>query len=681
MSGRVVRRRNVKTRNRNGCVTCRARRLKCDETKPECNNCIRLFMPCSGYANQIIFKDQNKLFSHDPPRRTRSSQVIDESSDRRGSLHDAPQAGEAQSPAPGYYSSYATPAPELENDTIATPSRICDAGQANDSSDATAALSSSETPAAWDSGFIPDTDVDASAPAGDLRGGLPYIVSPVATSNQSHQTSFPFFGPLSVSSPQLAPKTQVPTLRSSQFFNGLSTAPIIPQGLLESMKFPEDMLYYHHLRDTSPYGVLTLLYLNDIMDAGFLSASFYHAALALSALKVSKSNMGQQLRSQAAIHALEHFVIALGDVGNIPIEDMNPDMPTPGNEHGPGRREKIVSWLSTVLLLAHFELRRAQMRLWCVHGRAAVEFLSNHLNLVRETTIGESLVSAFSRIAALLEIYEGTHSIQEQVVSSEASRSLVQYLAGSTLPYDRLLYIMPRVNDLEEKWRSNLRPGAEWDQRVDELRLELEQWRASLLPEDIPDFDGEGPEADINMKPLTLLSAPEPVRPATSFTHYLVSTLRLDLMYSPESGPRLSPSERSAILRKICRLAAGLPYDLSVIVNNYGYGMLPAMLNAYHMSDAVIANWIKGWVASRPDTREGIWDIERVQRLIAYLDKEYNSEGSRSGWTVIKTRMVDAEENGDDAQQNTREEQSRSFCVEISCKGKRGWSIDFVEIE
>ncbi|KAG5790812.1 hypothetical protein H9Q69_010137 [Fusarium xylarioides] len=411
MSGRVVRRRNVKTRNRNGCVTCRARRLKCDETKPECNNCIRLFMPCSGYANQIIFKDQNKLFTHDSPRRTRSGQAIGESSDRRGSVDGVPQSEAAQSPAPEYYSSYATPAPELEDDTIAAQTPIYNAGQANNSSDVTAALSSSDTPAAWDPGFIPDTDVDSSGPAGNIRGGLPYIVSPVATSDQSHQTSFPFFGPLSVSSPQLAPKTQVATPRSSQFFNGLSTAPIIPQGLLESMKFPEDMLYYHHLRDTSPYGVLTLLYLNDIMDAGFLSASFYHAALALSALKVSKSNTGQQLRSQAAIHALEHFVIALGDVGNIPIEDMNPDMPTPGNEHGPGRREKIVSWLSTVLLLAHFELRRAQMRLWCVHGRAAVEFLSTHLSLVREITIRESLVSAFLRITALLKIYKGIHLI------------------------------------------------------------------------------------------------------------------------------------------------------------------------------------------------------------------------------------------------------------------------------
>ncbi|KAF4331712.1 c6 zinc finger [Fusarium beomiforme] len=677
MSGRVIRRRNVKTRNRNGCVTCRARRLKCDETKPECNNCVRLCIPCGGYASQIVFKDQNKLFNHASPRRTRSNQTLREPED---DLDDASQTQEAQDQAPEYDAPYVTPAPELENDAIEPPSPIYDTSRPDTSSNDATEFPVSDTATAWDSGFIPHAAVDDRAPANDLRDDLPYIVSPVAASVQTPHSNFPFFGPLHISSPQTAPQRHITTPRSSHF-NNPYTAPIIPQGLLESMKFPEDMLYYHHLRDPSAYGVLTLLYLNDIMDAGFLSASFYHAALALSALKVSKSNVGQQLQSQAAIHALEHFVIALGDVGNIPTEDMNPDMPTPGNEHGPGRREKIVSWLSTVLLLAHFELRRAQMRLWCVHGHAAVEFLSSHLSLVRETTIGESLVSAFSRIAALLEIYARTHSNQEQIVSSGASKSLAQFLAGSTLPYDRLLYIMPQVNELEEEWRSNLRPDAQWDQRVENLRLELEQWRASLLPEDIPDFDGEGPEADLDMKPLTLLSSPEPVRPATSFTHYLVSKLRLDLMYSPESGPKLSPPERSAILRKICRLAAGLPYDLSLIVNNYGYGMLPAMLNAYHMSDETTANWIKKWIASRPDTREGIWDIERVQRLVAYLDKEYNNEGSRSGWTVIKTRMVDAEENRDDPQPSRRPGQSRSFCVEIFCKGKRGWSIDFVEIE
>ena len=91
------------------------------------------------------------------------------------------------------------------------------------------------------------------------------------------------------------------------------------------------------------------------------------------------------------------------------------------------------------------------------------------------------------------------------------------------------------------------------------------------------------------------------------------------------------------------------------------------------MADEATANWIRKWIGSRPDTREGIWDIERVQRLIAYLDREYKGQGSRAGWTVIKTRMVDEDDED--------EERGKSFCVEIYAKGKRGWSMDFVEIE
>ncbi|KAL4728069.1 hypothetical protein ACLX1H_004785 [Fusarium chlamydosporum] len=408
------------------------------------------------------------------------------------------------------------------------------------------------------------------------------------------------------------------------------------------MRFPEDMLYYHHLRDTGPYGVLSVLYLNDIFDAEYLNASFYHAGLALSALKISKSDAHTHLRAQASIHALEHFVVALGDIGKIEVEDIN----TPGNARDQRKRENAVSWLSTVLLLAHFELKRPQMRLWCVHGRAAVDFLSSHLELVRATEIGESLVRAFSRIAALLVIYERTHSIQKQALSPEVSNSLIELLASSNLPYDRLLYIAPRVNALEEEWRANLKADAGWDERVDKLRIELEEWRRNLPPEEVPVFEDEeateGHEVDI--RPLTILTSYEPVRAATNYAHYLISTLRVDMMYSPETGPKISPAESTSAIRKVCSLTLGLPYTLCVSVNNYGHGTLPAMLDAYHMADETMANWIKKWISSRPNTREGIWDIDRVQRLIAYLDREYKGQGSRAGWTVIKTRMVDTED-------------------------------------
>lgn len=46
MGDRVIRKRNVKSRDRTGCVTCRARRLKCDEGKPECGNVSALSHRC-----------------------------------------------------------------------------------------------------------------------------------------------------------------------------------------------------------------------------------------------------------------------------------------------------------------------------------------------------------------------------------------------------------------------------------------------------------------------------------------------------------------------------------------------------------------------------------------------------------------------------------------------------------
>jgi hypothetical protein len=43
--------------------------------------------------------------------------------------------------------------------------------------------------------------------------------------------------------------------------------------------------------------------------------------------------------------------------------------------------------------------------------------------------------------------------------------------------------------------------------------------------------------------------------------------------------------------------------------------------------------------------------------------------------------MVDEEDDGHDETNDARDSEARSFCVEIYSKGKRGWSIDFVEIE
>ncbi|KAM0551301.1 hypothetical protein ACHAPJ_008404 [Fusarium lateritium] len=515
--GRVIRRRNVKTRNRNGCVTCRARRLKCDETKPECNNCTRLSLPCGGYASRLVFKDQTELLNQSTPRRARSGQRPSDSA-AESAQQDVTDSVLDIIQEPSSIHNDLTPdrtsGPDFGSDAIEPQSPIYNANQPSNAINVS--LSESNTPLDWDPGLIPDTGLSASAPANEDHG---LIQSPSITPGQSVHHIFSLPGSSNISPTQTTQRGDISSQTGTQFFNGIKTAPVIPQGLLDSMRFPEDMLYYHHLRDPSPYGVLSVFYLNDVLDASYLNGAFYHAGLALSALKLSQSVDAQpQVQSQAKIHALEHFVTALGAVGKIQVDYDDADASTPGNIQDPGKRDKAVSWLATVLLLAYFELARGQMRLWYVHSRAAVDFLSSHLSHVMATSIGEILIRAFSRIAALLNIYELTHSVQKQVTPSEVSNTLIQYLSTSTLPYDRLLYILPRVNELEEDWRATLRPDARWEKRVDGLRNELEEWRNSLPPEEAPAFDDEIPSdiepaegSDVDIKPFVIHSSYEPV--------------------------------------------------------------------------------------------------------------------------------------------------------------------------
>ena len=38
----------IRKRTKTGCQTCRTRRIKCDEGKPECHNCMKSKRQCSG---------------------------------------------------------------------------------------------------------------------------------------------------------------------------------------------------------------------------------------------------------------------------------------------------------------------------------------------------------------------------------------------------------------------------------------------------------------------------------------------------------------------------------------------------------------------------------------------------------------------------------------------------------
>lgn len=46
----------TKGRSKTGCITCRRRKKKCDETKPECNNCVKNSVVCQGYPEKTVWQ-------------------------------------------------------------------------------------------------------------------------------------------------------------------------------------------------------------------------------------------------------------------------------------------------------------------------------------------------------------------------------------------------------------------------------------------------------------------------------------------------------------------------------------------------------------------------------------------------------------------------------------------------
>lgn len=76
------RRRIIKRRTRTGCLTCRKRRIKCDERKPHCFNCERSKKVCLGYETTIKKKRDLESKSREPGVAEQGSAV------RRVSVHD-----------------------------------------------------------------------------------------------------------------------------------------------------------------------------------------------------------------------------------------------------------------------------------------------------------------------------------------------------------------------------------------------------------------------------------------------------------------------------------------------------------------------------------------------------------------------------------------------------------------
>ncbi|PYI11241.1 hypothetical protein BO78DRAFT_446145 [Aspergillus sclerotiicarbonarius CBS 121057] len=69
---------NRQTRRfRTGCKTCKARRIQCDETKPECNACVDKGRVCPGYQKELKWSTKHELATsnagcHDRPSKMRN---------------------------------------------------------------------------------------------------------------------------------------------------------------------------------------------------------------------------------------------------------------------------------------------------------------------------------------------------------------------------------------------------------------------------------------------------------------------------------------------------------------------------------------------------------------------------------------------------------------------------------
>ncbi|KAB8296418.1 hypothetical protein EYC80_009162 [Monilinia laxa] len=73
------------SKSRNGCITCKGKRLKCDETKPSCQQCHKRSVACGGYKKDFKWRPfEEATYTNKPappPPRKRDSIVLDKSPD------------------------------------------------------------------------------------------------------------------------------------------------------------------------------------------------------------------------------------------------------------------------------------------------------------------------------------------------------------------------------------------------------------------------------------------------------------------------------------------------------------------------------------------------------------------------------------------------------------------------
>ncbi|RAR08312.1 c6 finger domain-containing protein [Stemphylium lycopersici] len=64
------------SKSRNGCITCKAKRLKCDEKKPTCDQCAKRAVTCGGYKKDFKWRPFEEPNAPGKPAKSRKGQLL-----------------------------------------------------------------------------------------------------------------------------------------------------------------------------------------------------------------------------------------------------------------------------------------------------------------------------------------------------------------------------------------------------------------------------------------------------------------------------------------------------------------------------------------------------------------------------------------------------------------------------
>lgn len=81
-----------------GCILCVKRRIKCDETKPSCTNCMRYSAPCPGYQRDLKFVNVKHKRRPNQNQRNNQKSISDSDSGLSLSLRSGPSISSDNAP-------------------------------------------------------------------------------------------------------------------------------------------------------------------------------------------------------------------------------------------------------------------------------------------------------------------------------------------------------------------------------------------------------------------------------------------------------------------------------------------------------------------------------------------------------------------------------------------------------